>query len=120
MSLSTDIICGFPGETEDEFAETLELARACRFSKIHVFPYSLRTGTPAAARADQVAPEVKAERAARLRSLADELRAAEFARRHGTRELAVVEGENTALTESYFEVPAPAGAHVGDVVEVVL
>ncbi len=120
LSLSTDIICGFPGETDDEFEETLALARTCRFSKIHVFPYSLRTGTPAAARADQVPPEVKAERAARLRSLANELRAAEFARRCGTRELAVVEGEDTALTESYFEVPAPASAHPGDVVEVVL
>lgn len=120
LSLSTDIICGFPGETEAEFEETLDLARACRFSKIHVFPYSLRTGTPAAARTDQVAPEVKAERAARLRSLADELRAAELARRRGTRELAVVEGEGTALTESYFEVPAPAGSRPGDVVEVTL
>ena len=120
LSLSTDIICGFPGETDDEFKETLALARTCRFSKIHVFPYSLRTGTPAAARSDQVPPEVRAERAARLRSLADELRAAEFARRCGTRELAVVEGEDTALTESYFEVPAPANARPGDVVEVVL
>ena len=120
LSLSTDIICGFPGETEDDFEETLAVARACRFSKIHVFPYSLRAGTPAAARRDQVAPEVKAERAARLRALADELRASELARRSGTRELAVVEGEGCALTESYYDVAAPEGASVGDTVEVVL
>ncbi len=108
LSLSTDIICGFPGETEDEFAETLELARACRFTKIHVFPYSPRRGTPAAERADQVAPEVRAERAARLRALADELRAADFARRRGTVELALVEESGVAMTESYYELPAPA------------
>lgn len=120
LSLSTDIICGFPGETEAEFEETLELARACRFSKIHVFPYSLRAGTPAAARTDQVPPETKAQRAARLRELADALRAAELERRRGTRELAIVEGEGIALTESYFEVPVPDGARPGDIVEVVL
>lgn len=74
LSLSTDIIAGFPGETEAEFQETLEMARACRFSKIHAFPYSRRDGTPAAARVDQVAPEVKAARARRLRQLAAQLR----------------------------------------------
>lgn len=111
LSLSTDIICGFPGETDDEFAETLELARACRFTKVHVFPYSPRRGTPAAERTDQVAPEVRAERAARLRALADELRAADFARRSGTVELALVEESGVAMTESYYELPAsPAGA----------
>ncbi|MSA95893.1 radical SAM protein, partial [Gordonibacter urolithinfaciens] len=52
LALSTDIIAGFPGETDAEFQETLDLARACRFAKIHAFPYSRRAGTPAAARAD--------------------------------------------------------------------
>ena len=108
LSLSTDIICGFPGETDDEFAETLNLARACRFTKIHVFPYSPRRGTPAAARADQVAPEVRSKRAARLRALADELREADRARRVGTVELALVEESGVAMTESYYELPAPS------------
>ncbi|MEI2998151.1 MAG: radical SAM protein [Senegalimassilia faecalis] len=52
LSLSTDIICGFPGETDADFQETLDVAQRCRFSKIHVFPYSQREGTPAAARTD--------------------------------------------------------------------
>lgn len=108
LSLSTDIICGFPGETDDEFAETLNLARACRFTKIHVFPYSPRRGTPAAARVDQVAPEVRSKRAARLRALADELREADRARRVGTVELALVEESGVAMTESYYELPAPS------------
>ena len=118
LSLSTDVIVGFPGETDAEFQETLALCRACGFSKIHVFPYSQREGTPAAARADQVAPEVKAQRAARLRELGDELRAADRAQRAGTVELALVEEGGSAMTESYFEVPAPLDAPVGALVSV--
>ncbi len=106
LALSTDIICGFPGETDEDFAETLALARACRFTKIHVFPYSPRGGTPAAARDDQVAPEVRAARAAQLRELAAQLREADFARRRGTVELALVEESGVAMTESYYELPS--------------
>ena len=120
IALSTDIIAGFPGETDAEFQETLNVARACRFAKIHAFPYSRREGTPAAARTDQVAAEVKAERAAALRALGDELRAAERARRVGTVELALVEEGGIAMTESYFEVEAPVGAPQGKLVEVTL
>lgn len=120
LSLSTDIICGFPGETEREFEDTLRVARTCRFSKIHVFPYSKREGTPAAARIDQVPPGVKADRAQRLRDLGDLLRDNEREARKGTRELAVVEEEGVALTESYFEVPAPKNAKAGEMIEITL
>ena len=120
LALSTDLIAGFPGETDAEFQETLDVARACRFAKIHAFPYSPRIGTPAAERADQVPPAVKEARAAMLRALGDELRASERARRAGTVELALVEEGGVAMTESYFEVPAPAGAAPGALVEVTL
>ena len=120
LALSTDIIAGFPGETDVEFRETLDVARACRFAKIHAFPYSRRVGTPAAARLDQVAPETKNARAATLRTLGDELRASERTRRVGTVELALVEEGGIAMTESYFEVPAPAAAPLGALVSVTL
>lgn len=120
IALTTDIIVGFPGETEEDFEDTCILARRCGFSKIHVFPYSRREGTPAAERADQVAPEVRAARAAALRALSDELAAADRARRIGTTELALAETPETATTESYHEVPAPAGAPAGSLVAVVL
>ena len=120
LALSTDIIVGFPGETDAEFQETLDVARACRFAKIHAFPYSPRIGTPAAERADQVPPAFKEARAAMLRALGDELRASERARRAGTVELTLVEEGGVAMTESYFEVPAPAGAAPGALVEVTL
>ena len=119
LSLTTDIICGFPGETEDDFQMTLDLARRCRFSKIHVFPYSPREGTPAAKRMDQVPAQVKAQRAARLRALSDELRQLDLQRRIGTRELVVVESD-TALTESYHELPVPLGAREGELIELLL
>ena len=119
MSISTDIICGFPGETDQDFSQTLQVARACRFSKIHVFPYSKRAGTPAAERADQVASDVKSLRCAQLRALSDELRSLDLSLRSGTSEYALVQGD-TALTESYHEVSSPTDCAVGDLVLVSL
>ena len=66
MSLSTDIIAGFPGETEADFAETLSLVREVDFDNAYAFKYSQRKGTPAAAMPDQLAQEVIEERHARL------------------------------------------------------
>ncbi|MCR4779182.1 MAG: tRNA (N(6)-L-threonylcarbamoyladenosine(37)-C(2))-methylthiotransferase MtaB [Lachnospiraceae bacterium] len=65
-AITTDIIVGFPGETEEEFLETCEFAKKCGFSKIHIFPYSVRTGTKAAAMDGQLPEKVKKERAGRL------------------------------------------------------
>lgn len=61
-AFTTDVIVGFPGETDAEFEETLEACRQARFMKIHVFPFSARKGTPAADFPDQVKPEVRKER----------------------------------------------------------
>ena len=61
--VTTDLIVGFPGETEEEFCGTLAFIRECAFSAMHVFPYSPRPGTPAAAMADQVEKQIKHERA---------------------------------------------------------
>ena len=120
LSLSTDIICGFPGETDQEFGDTVELAKRCRFTKIHVFPYSKRQGTPAAERSDQVDPEVRSARAKHLREVAEALRAQQLSDRAGSVELALVEEAGQAMTESYFEVPAPQGARIGQLVAVTL
>lgn len=120
LALSTDLIAGFPGETDAEFQETLDVARACRFAKIHAFPYSRRDGTPAAARADQVPPAVRERRAAALRALGDELRAQEYARRVSTVERVLVESRGRGTTESYFEIPVPPDAQPGTLRELVL
>ena len=120
LALSTDIIVGFPGETEDDFQDTLAMARRCKFSKIHIFRYSQREGTPAAVRPDQIAPDVKADRAKRLEALEAELAAADLASRRGTTELALVESTGLATTESYHTIQVSDGVTVGDLVECVL
>lgn len=75
-ALTTDIICGFPGETEEEFLQSLEFIRRCGFAHMHIFPYSRREGTPAAAMPEQVPKAVKEERARRAAAVAKELREA--------------------------------------------
>ena len=69
IALTTDLIVGFPGETEENFLETLETLKEIKFSGIHVFPYSRRTGTPAASYPNQVSNEVKKERVHRVQEL---------------------------------------------------
>ena len=73
-AVTTDLIVGFPGETEEEFEETLRFIRSCRFAEMHIFPYSIRTGTPAA-KMEQVVKSVKEERAKRAAIVADEMKA---------------------------------------------
>jgi threonylcarbamoyladenosine tRNA methylthiotransferase MtaB len=72
-AFSTDVIVGFPGETDAEFEETLETCRNARFMKVHVFPFSRRDGTPAATMPGQVPPEVIKERVHVLGELEREL-----------------------------------------------
>ena len=72
--ITTDLIVGFPGETEEEFAQTLDFLKACAFSAMHIFPYSRRPGTPADKMPDQVPNAIKEERAHRAAAVAEELR----------------------------------------------
>ncbi len=71
--ITTDIMTGFPGETEDEFSQTYEFIKEVGFSRLHVFPYSIREGTKAAKMDNQIPPKVKKERAAILTSLGQQL-----------------------------------------------
>lgn len=73
-ALTTDVIVGFPGETEEDFRATLRVVEELGFSKIHIFPFSPRRGTPAATMPDQTPAGVKAERVARLAELEARLR----------------------------------------------
>ena len=64
-AITTDMIVGFPGETEAEFGQTMDFIQRCAFSAMHIFPYSRRPGTPAAQMAGQVPKAIKEERARR-------------------------------------------------------
>ena len=72
-AVTTDLIVGFPGETEEEFEASLALIRRCALSKVHIFPYSRREGTPAAKMPDQVPKAIKEARASRAAAVAAEL-----------------------------------------------
>ena len=69
-AVTTDLIVGFPGETEEEFQQTLDFIQKCAFSAMHIFPYSKRPGTPAAKLPGQVLNAVKEERAHRAAQIA--------------------------------------------------
>jgi len=94
-AIGTDVIAGFPGETDAEFEETVAMLRELPITYFHVFPYSIRSGTTAAKRDDHLPPAVIKARAHRLRELGVEKRAA-FAQRFVGSELEVlVEGEES-------------------------
>ncbi|GAA0365160.1 tRNA (N6-isopentenyl adenosine(37)-C2)-methylthiotransferase MiaB [Actinoallomurus spadix] len=93
-AITTDIIVGFPGETEEDFEQTLHVVREARFSGAFTFQYSKRPGTPAADMADQVPKEVVQERYERLIALQEEISWAENKKQLGrTLEVLVAEGE---------------------------
>ena len=122
VAISTDIIVGFPGETEADFAAGLDFVRQMGFARMHVFPYSPRKGTPAARRTDQVPPMVRKERAARMQALADAL--AEEYHRSMLGSVAEVlfetcaDGVTDGLTETYIRVYTDAPVTRGEIVPV--
>lgn len=111
LAVTTDLIAGFPEESEAEHADTLAFVEGMGFSKLHVFRYSVRPGTPAAAM-EQVAPEVRALRAAELRDLGDRLRERYAEERIGAEVEVLVETVDTSgaigTTRDYLRVRASA------------
>lgn len=73
VAITTDVIVGFPGETEEEFNETVEFINKIKFAEVHVFPFSARQGTPAAKMPNQVPPNIKQERVQTLLKLSQKL-----------------------------------------------
>ncbi|MEH7384059.1 tRNA (N(6)-L-threonylcarbamoyladenosine(37)-C(2))-methylthiotransferase MtaB [Bacillus sp. JJ1521] len=128
LALTSDVIVGFPGETEEEFMETYNFVKEHKFSELHVFPYSKRTGTPAARMEDQIDEEVKNERVHRLISLSDQL-AKEYASNYEGEVLEVIPEEldkdnpNSGLyigyTDNYLKVKFDATEDmIGKIVKV--
>ncbi|MFG3433679.1 tRNA (N(6)-L-threonylcarbamoyladenosine(37)-C(2))-methylthiotransferase MtaB [Lysinibacillus fusiformis] len=114
LAVTSDVIVGFPGETEEEFMDTYNFIRDHKFSELHVFPFSPRTGTPAARMEDQIDEDIKNERVHRLISLNDQL-AKEYASRFEDQVLEVIpeefvhdgskeEGLLTGYTDNYLKV----------------
>jgi threonylcarbamoyladenosine tRNA methylthiotransferase MtaB len=101
-AVTTDIMVGFPGETHDEFSESYDFAETIGFSKIHVFQYSPRAGTPAASFANQVPAECKEQRSRMLIDLGHQLERA-FIKQFIGREVAVLFEEEHPDWEGFYE-----------------
>ncbi|MGG0739995.1 tRNA (N(6)-L-threonylcarbamoyladenosine(37)-C(2))-methylthiotransferase MtaB [Niallia taxi] len=128
LAVTSDVIVGFPGETEEEFMETYNFIKEHKFSELHVFPYSKRTGTPAARMDDQIDEEVKNERVHRLIALSDQL-AKEYASNYEGEVVEVIPEEKykesggedlyVGYTDNYLKVVFPATeSMVGQIVKV--
>ncbi|MDY3298879.1 tRNA (N(6)-L-threonylcarbamoyladenosine(37)-C(2))-methylthiotransferase MtaB [Selenomonas sp.] len=122
IAVSTDIIVGFPGETEELFADGLAFVERMNFSRMHVFPYSRRSGTPAAKRKDQIPEPVKKERVHRMQALADR-KAREFHEQFLGRTMRVLfettkDGITDGLTDNYIRVYTDSPVTSGELYEV--
>ncbi|QTX33165.1 MiaB/RimO family radical SAM methylthiotransferase [Aminithiophilus ramosus] len=120
LHISTDLLVGFPGETEAAFGRSLDLLQALNLGRLHVFPFSPRKGTEAASLPGRLSPEVLRERCRRAIDLGERL-LSRYARRWVDREVQVVvensEGGGIGgLSAHYLDVEAPGRASVGDVV----
>lgn len=107
-TITTDIIVGFPGETDEEFEQTLSFAEEMCFAKIHVFPYSIRKGTIAAELA-QVPPAIRSKRVEIMTETADDLEQAFLASQRGTIHTVLIEKPKSpsyshGFTENYIPV----------------
>ena len=127
LALTTDIIVGFPGETEDDFRETLEVVEEVGFDGAFTFVYSPRAGTDAAEMADQIPDEVKRERIERLVELVQQLAAERNAERIGRVEEVLVEGPSRTdpaflrgRTRRNTTVNFTGSAPAGELVDVVI
>ncbi|HHU07277.1 MAG TPA: MiaB/RimO family radical SAM methylthiotransferase, partial [Clostridiaceae bacterium] len=124
-ALTTDVMCGFPGETDEDHRQTVELCQEVGFTKIHVFPYSRRSETAAASMPNQVPSEIAKERTQEMLDLSDHLSAAYCSRRIGDSTLVLLEREiSPGIGEGYTRTYLPcrfqinyfgSKAHPGDI-----
>ena len=110
VSIGSDLIAGFPGETDDEFEANLSYLPSSPLSHVHVFPYSDRPGTAASTMPDKVAPPAIRERAARLRQAGADLSRRFRSSQIGTiRPALTLDDGSTVVTDNYLKLGIPAG-----------
>ena len=113
-AITTDVIAGFPGETEREFAETLEFVRSIGFARMHVFPYSRREGTVAFSMPNQIPNSEKSRRAAELIAVGAELEREYLAGYVGRECEVLLEEREDGLMSGYTDTYARTGVRGAD------
>lgn len=117
VAITTDIIVGFPGETDEEFTSTYNFLKEIELTQMHVFKYSIRKGTPAATMGDQVDPKIKHDRSEKLIKMSSK-NFAKFASRFIGKELEVLFEKNVkddvyeGLTTNYIRVYAKSDTDI--------
>jgi threonylcarbamoyladenosine tRNA methylthiotransferase MtaB len=123
-SITTDIIAGFPGETEEEFEDTLNFVKEICFDKVHVFPYSIREGTKAAKMQGHLQNATKSERANRLSALCEKIRSECFSHIRGMTVSVLFEapkdGFNCGYTKNYTPVKVKSDTNLSGEIRNVL
>ncbi len=114
-SITTDVMVGFAGETEEEFRKSMEFVESIGFAKVHIFPYSRRAGTAADKAPDQVSPEIKKQRAALMAEVAQRSTAAFLESQIGRTEQVLIESRNKdGLYEGYTKNYTPVLVNTDD------
>ena len=103
ITFGADIITGFPTETEENFYNTYKFIQECKFSNLHIFPFSPKLGTPAA-RMPQISNSIKNDRADKLRKLGNEIRLNHFKDKVGKTQSVLLEGQDLSYTDDYCKV----------------
>ena len=103
ITFGADIITGFPTETEENFYNTYKFIQECKFSNLHIFPFSPKLGTPAA-RMPQISNSIKSGRADKLRKLGNEIKLNYFKDKVGKTQSVLLEGQDLSYTDDYCKV----------------
>ncbi|MBU3804478.1 MAG: tRNA (N(6)-L-threonylcarbamoyladenosine(37)-C(2))-methylthiotransferase MtaB [Candidatus Cellulosilyticum pullistercoris] len=123
VAITTDIIVGFPGETDEEFEETVAFVEKVKLAQIHIFPFSPREGTPAAKMKEQIAPEIKEKREKELATKEKELRLA-YMKQFVGQEMEVLfekaqDGKVSGYTSNYLRVQVAGDETIENTVQTV-
>ena len=120
VSVSADLMTGFPGETDERFAETLSFLDRCRFSFLHVFPFSVRKGTAAEEMDGQVAPEIRKQRAAVCLKRSEAYYEAYAKSMIGRDVQVLMETEHSGYTGEYLNVTLAGSYRQGELIHAVI
>ncbi len=117
LAVGCDLIVGFPGETDEDFEQSLAFCKEMGFEKMHIFRYSERPGTPAAQREDQIDPHIKAERAKRVRDLALDMRTQGARKLINTEQDVLIQAPGYGVSGGLFVVKCPEDIEVNSYVK---
>ena len=118
VAVGTDVIAGFPGETDEEFGASYAFCEEMAFARMHVFRYSPRPGTPAAIAPAQVDAPTSSARARRLRMLSQRMRSEAASAHDGERDVVLVQSKGRAVSSHLFDVMVDESLPIGSLVEV--